>query len=228
MVEPQRPSLRWDAAQRACRDGDFKTLKWLFENAQLFEDKAALREACMSGAWGTGEEELLKRPFSTTDSIRLHTMLQHATTRGHVPIVRYILEQFPAKDLHVIEWEIVYSAIGQGSVELLKPFVEVDARLVNMFSPSLGSCFTILFTLVDERELHLPVVEFLVQHGADIMNTPCILSDCAASSTPEVLQLIEGCGVKDEALCVPCIAARHGNVDIVKYCLNRGDSCKCI
>lgn len=47
-----KPSLRWDAAQRACRDGDLKTLKFIIEQAGIFEDKPALREACLSGAWG--------------------------------------------------------------------------------------------------------------------------------------------------------------------------------
>ncbi|KAF2426556.1 hypothetical protein EJ08DRAFT_651663 [Tothia fuscella] len=199
MAEPLSPppeptleaksSLRWDTAQRACRDGDLKTLKWLFDNGHLFENRSALREACISGAWGSGRQELLKRPYSTTDSIRLHTMLQTATTRAHVEMVMYLLEQFPAKDLHIAEWEVVVNAIAKGSVELLEPFVKVDPGLVNLFDPRFGSCFTVLFELVYEEELHLPVVEFFELHGANFAETPNILSD-AEHSTREVRDLI--------------------------------------
>lgn len=191
-----RQSLRWDTAQRACRDGDLKTLKFLFENAQLFEDKEALREACVSGAWGTGREDLPTRPFSTTDSIRLHTMLLHATERGHVNLIRYILERFPAKGLHIAEWKIVLNAISKGSVELLEPFIEVDPELLNMYHPNFGSCFTILFGAVEEKELHLPMVEFLIEKGAEVVSIPRVLVDAATSSTPYVMEVLQKAGAR--------------------------------
>jgi hypothetical protein len=193
-VAQPRQSLRWDTAQRACRDGDLKTLKFLVERAQLFEDRESLRDACISGAWGTGREDLLTRPFSTTDSIRLHTMLLHATERGHVHLIRYILEQFPAKGLHFAEWQIVVNAISKGSVELLEPFVEVDPELVNMYHPTFGSCFTILFGCVEERNSHLPMVEFLIERGANVKSIPMVLVDCAASSTAQVLDVLQKAG----------------------------------
>jgi hypothetical protein len=218
-----RQSLRWDTAQRACRDGDLKTLKFLFENAQLFEDKEALREACLSGAWGTGRVDLLKRPFSTTDSIRLHTMLLHATERGHVHLVRYLLEQFPAKGLHVAEWQIVVNAINKGRVELLEPFVEVDPELVNMQHLNFGSCFTILFGSVEEKELHLPIVEFLIANGADIKSIPMILVDCAASSTVQVLEVLQRAGTRGDIGLALCIAAYYGNEDVAVELLGQGE-----
>lgn len=185
-----RHSLRWDTAQRAVRDGDLKTLQFLFEKAQLFEDKAALRDACISGAWGTGREDLLTRPFSTTDSIRLHTMLLHATERGHVELVRFILKQFPARGLHVAEWQIVVNAIGKGSVELLSLFVEVDGGLVNMYHDDFGSCFTVLFGIVEEKEKHLPVVQFFIEKGADVGRIKGVLADAIALSTTDVVEVL--------------------------------------
>jgi hypothetical protein len=148
----------------------------------------------MSGAWGSGRQDLLAKPYSTTDSIRLHTMLQTATTRGRVDLVRYLLEQFPAKDLHICEWEVVVNAIAQGSVELLEPFVKVDPGMVNLHDPRFGSCFTVLFELVHEKELHLPVVKFLVQHGADVSQIPGALREASLSSTQEVVEFLEARG----------------------------------
>lgn len=191
-----RQSLRWVTAQRACRDGDRRALKFLFENAQLFEDKEVLREACVSGAWGTGREDLVTRLISTTDSIRLHTMLLHATERGHVYLILYILEQFPAKNLHIAEWQIVVNAISKGSVGLLESFIEVDPELVNMYHPNFGSCFTILFGAVEEKELHLPMVEFLIEKGADVVSVPRVLVDAATSSTPQVMEVLQKAGAR--------------------------------
>jgi len=226
--ENPRPSLRWDAAQRACRDGDLKTLRWLFENAGLFEDKEALREACISGAWGTGKEELPQRPFSTTDSIRLHTMLQTATTRCHVGIVHYLLEQFPAKDLHVLEWEVVINAIGQASVPLLEEIFNVDPNFVNLYRSTTGNCFQVLFSVVKEPELHLPVVEFLLAHDADpnlgredAGNLTC-LESAVAFSTPSVVELLESHHAKGDKLQMLGLAASAGNVDMCQYLVDKG------
>jgi hypothetical protein len=117
-------------------------------------------------------------------------MLQTATTRAHTDMVSYLLEQFPAKYLHMAEWEVVVNAIAKGSVELLKPFVQVDPPLVNLYDPRFGTCFTVLFELVHEKELHLPVVRFLVENGADLCSTPNLLQD-AESSTLEVREYIK-------------------------------------
>jgi hypothetical protein len=227
-AENPRPSLRWDTAQRACRDGDLKTLRWLFENAGLFEDKDALREACIEGAWATGNDELLKRPFSTTDSIRLHTMLQTATTRCHIDVVHYILEQFPAKDLHVLEWEIIVNAIGQASVPLLEEFVNVDPNLVNLYRSTTGNCFQILFSVVGERELHLPIVEFLLGHGADpglgredAVNLSC-LESAVAFSTPAVVERLETHGIEGNKLLMLGLAASAGNAEMCQYLVDQG------
>jgi len=227
-AENPRPSLRWDAAQRACRDGDLKTLRWLFENAGLFEDKDALREACISGAWATGNDELLNRPFSTTDSIRLHTMLQAATTRCHVGVVHYILEQFPAKDLHVLEWEIIVNAIGQASVQLLEEFVNVDPSFVNLYRSTTGNCFQVLFSLVGERELHLPIVKFLLTHGADprqgredVVHLSC-LESAVAFSTPAVVDLLETHCIDGDKLLMLGLAASAGNTEMCRYLVDQG------
>jgi hypothetical protein len=227
-AENPRPSLRWDVAQRACRDGDLKTLRWLFENADLFEDKDALREACISGAWATGNDELLKRPFSTTDSIRLHTMLQAATTRCHVGVVHYILEQFPAKDLHVLEWEVIVNAIGQASVPLLEEFVNVDPSYVNLYRSTTGNCFQVLFSVVAERELHLPIVKFLLAHGADpsqgredAVQLSC-LESAVAFSTPAVVELLETHHIDGDKLLMLGLAASAGNVEMCRYLVDQG------
>jgi len=225
-AENPRPSLRWDAAQRACRDGDLKTLQWLFENAGLFEDKDSLREACIAGAWATGNDELLKRPFSTTDSIRLHTMLQTATTRCHVGVVHYILEQFPAKDLHVLEWEVIVNAIGQGSVPLLEEFFNVDPDFVNLYRSTTGNCFQVLFSVVGERELHQPIVEFLLAHGADPRlggdgRVSC-LESAVAFSTPAVVELLESHHIEGDKLLMLGLAASAGNVDMCRYLVDHG------
>jgi hypothetical protein len=113
-------------------------------------------------------------------------------------MVRYLLDEFPAKDLHICEWEVVVNAIAQGSVELLKPFVQVDTELVNLYDPRFGSCFTVLFELVHEKELHLPVVEYLVESGADVGKTPGILKEADASSTPDVIEFLKNKGAKQE------------------------------
>jgi hypothetical protein len=197
-AEPPRTSLRWDTAQRACRDGDLKTLTWLFDNGQLFENRTSLREACISGAWGSGRKELLAQPYATTDSIRLHTMLQTATTRCRVDMVCYLLDQFPAKDLHICEWEVVVNAIAQGSVALLEPFIKVDPDLVNLYDPRFGTCFTVLFELVHGKEQHLPIVEFFVEHGADVASTPGILKEAGASSIAEVVEYLKVKGAKED------------------------------
>ena len=227
-AENPRPSLRWDAAQRACRDGDLKTLRWLFENAHLFEDKDALREACISGAWATGNDELLKQPFSTTDSIRLHSMLQAATTRCHVGVVHYILEQFPAKDLHVLEWEVIVNAIGQASVPLLEEFVNVDPGSVNLYHNTTGNCFQVLFSVVEEREMHLPIVEFLLAHGADprlsregATHLSC-LESAVAFSTPAVVELLEAHHIDGDKLLMLGLAASVGNADMCRYLVDQG------
>lgn len=194
-----RHSLRWDTAQRACRDGDLKTLQLLFEHAQLFEDRAALRDACISGAWGTGREDLLSQthPFSVTDSIRLHTMLLHATERGHVELIRYLLDQFPAKGLHVAEWQIVVNAVSKGRRDVLELFIEVDPGLVNMCHDDFGSCFTILFGVLEEKEGHLPMVEFLIEKGADVGGIPGVLGDAvAASTTTQVMDVLRKAGAR--------------------------------
>ena len=222
---PQEPrqSIRWDAAQRACRDNHLQTLQFLITQGGLFENATVLREACESGAWGTGKNAF-KIPFSTTDSIRLHTLLQTATTRGHIPIVRYLLAQFPAKDLHVLEWEITINAIAQGSVELLEPFVAVDPGFVNMCDERYGTCFTVLFDLVPEKEKHLSVVRFFCDRGADISALPDVLRDCARSSTAEVMQyLLERSEPSSGGGELLCEAAYHGNDDIVAYFLDRGE-----
>lgn len=227
-AENPNGSLRWDAAQRACRDGDLKTLRWLFEDAGLFKDKDALREACIAGAWATGNDELLKRPFSTTDSIRLHTTLQTATTRCHVAIVHYILEQFPTKDLHVLEWEVIVNAIGQASVPLLEEFVKVDPSLVNLYRSATGNCFQILFSVVEERELHLPIVEFLLDHGADpelgredAVHLSC-LESAVAFSTPAVVELLETHRIEGDKLLMLGLAASAGNAEMCGYLVDQG------
>jgi hypothetical protein len=108
--------------------------------------------------------------------------------------VHYLLSQFPAKDLHVLEWEVVVNAIAQASVPLLKEFIAIDADLVNFYRPEAGNLFLLLFDLVSEKELHEPVVQFLLENGAD--------SDCGGhadrcvemakgGSTPEVVRLLE-------------------------------------
>jgi hypothetical protein len=225
MATTERFSQRWDAAQRACRDGQLQTLQWLFEKAQFFEGRQALREACISGAWGSGNEEILTQPYSTTDSVRLHTMLQTATARGHVDIVRYLLEQFPAKDLHVLEWEIILSAIGQGSLDLLEAFAVVDRNFVHMSRPQFGNCFTALFSLVKEPEYHLPVVQFLLDSGAQpdegvpLGNT---LREAVASSTPDVLRTLKLYGAKGDELQMLAVAAGAGNANMVKHLLENG------
>lgn len=187
----QRPSLRWDAAQRASRDNDLTTLKFLITQGALFENLPALREACISGAWGRGTTAS-QQAFSTTDSIRLSNLLQTATTRGHVPIIRYLLETFPARYLHVLEWEVVVNALATGSVEVMEPFLEVDPGLVSMCDEAkFGTCFTVLFDLVVEKEKHLPMVKLLCEHGADVAALPNVLEDAARSSTAEVLAYLK-------------------------------------
>ncbi|KIW01981.1 uncharacterized protein PV09_06492 [Verruconis gallopava] len=190
----QRPSLRWDAAQRACRDNDLSTLRLLVTQGGLFENAPALREACLSGAWGRGTagDASAAQTFSTQDSIRLSNLLQTATTRGHVPVIRYLLDTFPARDLHVLEWEIVVNALATGSCEVLQPFLDVDPGLVGMVDEArFGTCFTVLFDLVVEKENHLPVVKMLCEHGADVAALPHVLDDAKRSSTPEVVAYLE-------------------------------------
>jgi hypothetical protein len=121
-------------------------------------------------------------------------MLQTATTRGRVDMVCYLLDQFPAKDLHICEWEVVVNAVAQGSVELLEPFIKVDPELVNLYDPRFGTCFTVLFELVQEQDLHLPMVKFLIEKGADISKTSGLLRDADASSTLEVVEFLEAKG----------------------------------
>jgi len=223
----QRPSLRWDAAQRACRDNDLKSLKLLIEQGALFENISSLQEACKTGAWGTGSESSSSQSFSTTDSIRLSNLLQTATTRGHVRIITYLLQVFPAKDLHVLEWEITINAIAQGSVQVLSPFLEVDPGLVNMQDPRFGTCFSILFNLVIEKEKHLPVVQLLCTSGADLAKLPDVFYNCAMGSTPDVLEYLESRTKSlesDERLLQ--IASSHGNEGMVTFLLDRGaDKC---
>jgi len=125
-------------------------------------------------------------------------MLQAATTRGRVEMVDYLLERFPAKDLHIAEWEVVVNAIAQGSVELLDPFVKADPELVNLYDLRFGTCFTVLFELVHEKELHLPVVKFLFENGANIPQTPGLLREALASSTADVVEFLEANGAKRE------------------------------
>lgn len=189
----QRPSLRWDAAQRTCRDNDLATLQLLITQGGLFENLPALQEACRSGTWGRGNRSA-SQTFTTQDSIRLSHLLQTATTRGHVPVIRYLLETFPAKDLHVLEWEVIVNALASGRPEVVLPFLEVDPELVNMcdgVNAIFGTCFTILFDLVVEKDQHLPVVKLLCEHGADIKTLPHVLSDARHASTPEVVAYLE-------------------------------------
>jgi hypothetical protein len=213
----QRPSLRWDAAQRACRDDDLATLTFLVAQGGLFENLPVLREACLSGEWGRGTSPRSQK-FSTTDSIRLSNLLQTATTRGHVDIIRYLLETFPAKDLHVLEWETVVNALATGRVEVLEPFLVVDPGLVNMADvQKFGTCFTVLFDLVLEKEKHLPVVKLLCEHDVDISTLPNVFYDCARCSTSGVLAYFESQTSrplsKETLLCIAC---NHGNDDIAQ------------
>jgi ankyrin repeat protein len=216
-------SLRWDAAQRACRDNDLATLKLLITQGGLFENIPALRSACISGAWGRGTRSSSPQIFSTTDSIRLSKLLQTATTRGHTDIIQYLLKTFPAKDLHVLEWEIVVNALATGRVEVLEPFLEVDPELVGMCDEKrFGTCFTVLFDLV-EKEKHLPVVETLCEHSEDVATLSNVFQDCARASSAEVLAYLEKRApspVSHEMLL--CIASSHGNEDISRFLLHRG------
>lgn len=195
-AQVQRPSLRWDAAQRACRDNDLATLQFLITQGGLFENLPALQEACRSGAWGRGTTSSSSQfqTFTTQDSIRLSHLLQTATTRGHVPLIRYLLDTFPAKDLHVLEWEITVNALASGRMDVLAPFLEVDPGLVNMYDgggKSFGTCFTVLFDLVVETERHLPMVRLLCEYGADVGALPGVLEDARRASTSEVVEFLE-------------------------------------
>jgi hypothetical protein len=187
----QRPSLRWDAAQRAARDNDLTTLQLLVTHGQLFENIRALQEACRDGTWGRGIPSSSNQAFTTQDSVRLSTLLQTATTRGHVRLIKYLLETFPAKDLHVLEWEVIVNALANGRVDVLEPFLEVDPGLVEMQDVRFGTCFTVLFDLVAEKEKHLPVVRLLCEHSANVANLPHVLEDARRASTLEVVQYLE-------------------------------------
>ena len=228
-AQNERTSQRWDAAQRACRDDDLTSLQWLVESARLFEDQASLRAACISGAWGTGNEDLIEdgKAFTAADSIKLHTMLQTATSRGHVRMVEYLLQQLPAKSLHVLEWEIILAALGQASIELLEIFAKVDPDFVHMSRPEFGNCFTALFSLSVEQEMHLPVVEFLLSHGAqpdDGVSASRVIQQAIATSTPEVVEALQRTGAPDEPARFLSVAAYHGNVAMVRYLLDKGAS----
>lgn len=169
-----RQSLRQDAAMRACRDGDVATLRFLLDQASLFEDPMSLREACESGEWGElikdandANKEPPRKPYSTKDSVLLHNLLQCATTRAHADIIQLILERFPAHRLHVVEWELIIVALGSGNVNVLKAFVDIDPELVNM-TGAFGNCFDVIFALNEEEERVQPMIEFLLERGADL------------------------------------------------------------
>ncbi|KAF2674685.1 hypothetical protein BT63DRAFT_419970 [Microthyrium microscopicum] len=170
----QRTSLRYDAALRACRDGDLSTVQKLINEAQLFKDPKSLRKACENGTWGTGVKSSNvandnESAYDTTDSIRLHTMLQTATTRSHTRIVVYLLDQFPARGLHIAEWEVVVNALGSGSMEMLTPFLAVDPDIVHWVDDRLGgTVFGVINRLVEEWEKKKALFELLVDHGADL------------------------------------------------------------
>ena len=192
-AEPERPCRRWDAAQRACRDNDLASLQLLVNEGGLFQNLPALQEACRSGAWGRGITSGAQK-FTTQDSIRLSHLLQTATTRGHVSVIEYLLDVFPAKDLHVLEWEIIVNALASGRTEVLEPFLKVDPELVNMCDggdKNFGTCFTVLFDLVIDKEKHLPMVKLLVEHEADIKSLPNVLEDAKRASTKEVVDYLD-------------------------------------
>ena len=191
--QSQRSSLPWEAAQRACRDNDLASLQLLINQGGLFQNLPALQEACKSGAWGRGITEGAQQ-FTTQDSIRLSNLLQTATTRGHMPLIEYLLNIFPAIDLHVLEWEIVVNALASGTPDVLEPFLRVDPGLVDMCDggdKSFGTCFTVLFDLVVDKEKHLPMVKLLCEHGADLKALPHVLEDAKRASTKEVVDYLD-------------------------------------
>jgi hypothetical protein len=200
-----RVSMRGDAARRAVRDGDVKTLKWLIDEAGLFEKAPALRKACISGAWGSGDKTLPSPSYSTTDSILLHELLLGATTRGHVKLLQLLLDRFPAKSLHILEWELIINAIAQASVEMLSPYMTVDPELVKMQDSRYGNCFSALFSLSDDPEQHLPVARYLLEHGADpnmISGPPpkSVLQLALEYSTSDVVDVLKQYGAKIETV----------------------------
>lgn len=181
MANLSQYSRRYDAAQRACRDGDLNTLKELVTRAQLFRDRAALRRACEDGSWGCGtnlypdaaRHDVKKlsgsKLYDTQDSIRLHTLLQTATTRGHASIVKYLLHEFPARHLHVAEWEVVVNALASGDAEVLKPFLDLDPDIVHWKDNRIGgSVFSVIADLVDDDEKAREMFRLLLARGAQV------------------------------------------------------------
>jgi hypothetical protein len=170
-----RHSLRQDAAMRACRDGDSSTLQRLIDQAQLFENPAALKQACQSGLWGDPKLSSNNTSgnasgdsYSTKDSVLLHNLLFSAVTRAHADIIQLLLDRFPARHLHVAEWELVVSALGTGDVQVIKPFVDIDPDLIKLLEPKVGNCFDVLFSLNSDSDDLKPIVEYLLERGANV------------------------------------------------------------
>lgn len=106
----------------------------------------------------------------------------------------FLLDKFPAKGLHVAEWEVVVNAIAQGP-EMLKLYLAVDPQLVEMNDERVGDCFGIVFALVED-ELQAEVVQLLLKNGADpnlrrVTGGRTVLKEAELVSTPEVVELLK-------------------------------------
>lgn len=71
--------------------------------------------------------------------------------------------RFLARVLHVAELQIAVHVIEEGSVGVLEPFVEIDEGMVGIFHEEFGTSFTVLFGVVKEKEMHLPIAESLIE-----------------------------------------------------------------
>ena len=108
----------------------------------------------------------------------------------------------------------------------------VDPDFVNLYRSTTGNCFQVLFSVVGERELHQPIVEFLLAHGADPRlgsdgRISC-LESAVAFSTPAVVELLESHHIEGDKLLMLGLAASAGNADMCRYLVDHGANIDCV
>ncbi|KAJ9643939.1 hypothetical protein H2199_003805 [Coniosporium tulheliwenetii] len=216
----------FDSTLQSARSGDVPALEALLADPSFFTDRLSFRNACISREWGWNNA-CVNVSYCAADGHKFYKILKAATDAGAVPTVRFLLEQFPARDIHVTMSQLVFTAIASGDVELVRPYVEAAPECVDACHAFYGSSIDQAFMHIRDVSRCLSMVEFLLRSGADPNNDHeesrgVPLQQAVRMSYPVVVELLERWGAEGDKLKLGWGAVYYGNSRMVMYLLKLG------